>query len=598
MSPEQAEMSGLDVDTRSDVYSLGVMLYELLTGTTPFESEVLKKVGLDEMRRLIREEEPPTPSRRLSTLSAQACSTVSERRGVDGRRLGQVLRGELDWIVMKALEKDRNRRYESASAFAADVRRYLDDEAVEACPPSAGYRLRKYVRRNRRALITVGIVAVALVTATVVSTWQAVEAVAARRLADERLDNEKTARREAATDAAIARAVNDFLQRDLLGQAASEPQLGQTTAENPYLTVREALDRAAARIDERFQDQPLVEAAIRMAIGAAYCNLTEDQRAVSQLQRAVALRQAYLGHDHPDTFDSMGHLAAACGGCGRFTKAISLRRHLLDSCQTRLGPDHPETLERLSALAGALSTAGQWETSVQLLEPLLDKVRIICGPAHSLTLATMHTLALCYAYLGRLAESIALHEQLLELIQSANGLDHHAVAWPLTTFAVTCQRARDFDRADHLFRQALEHERKRADSCGARLSKATILGFLAQNLFLQQRYAAAEPVIREALSILDKHRPDHPERFYWVNLLGAVLCGQERYSEAEPLLLQGYEEMKKRETLMNVNWRNRLPDAAERVAHFYEVTDQPEKARVWREKTKTKRLDPDSAGAK
>jgi serine/threonine protein kinase len=144
MSPEQAEMNGLDVDTRSDVYSLGVMLYELLTGMTPFESDTLKQVGLDEMRRMIREEEPPAPSRRLSTLSAQACSTISERRGVDGCRLGQVLRGELDWIVMRALEMDRDRRYESASAFAADVQRYLSDEAVEACPPSAGYRLRKY----------------------------------------------------------------------------------------------------------------------------------------------------------------------------------------------------------------------------------------------------------------------------------------------------------------------------------------------------------------------------------------------------------------------------------------------------------------------
>jgi tetratricopeptide (TPR) repeat protein len=140
-------------------------------------------VGLDELRRIIREEEPPAPSQRLNTLAAQVCSTVSERRGVDGRRLGQVLRGELDWIVMKALEKDRNRRYESASAFAADVRHYLNDEAVAACPPSAGYRLRKFWRRNRRALVTAGVVAVALVTATAVSTWQAGQAREAQRQA-------------------------------------------------------------------------------------------------------------------------------------------------------------------------------------------------------------------------------------------------------------------------------------------------------------------------------------------------------------------------------------------------------------------------------
>jgi serine/threonine protein kinase/Flp pilus assembly protein TadD len=158
MSPEQAEMNGLGVDTRTDVYALGALLYELLTGTTPFESDTLKKVGLDEMRRMIREEEPPTPSRRLSTLSARACSTISERRGAGGRRLGQVLRAELDWIVMKALEKDRNGRYETASAFAADVQRYLHDEPVQACSPSALYRCHKFAKRNKVGLVVAALV--------------------------------------------------------------------------------------------------------------------------------------------------------------------------------------------------------------------------------------------------------------------------------------------------------------------------------------------------------------------------------------------------------------------------------------------------------
>jgi WD40 repeat protein len=175
MSPEQAELSGLDIDTRTDIYALGVLLYELLTGTTPFDQERLRQAGYDEMRRIIREEEPARPSTRVSTLGP-AAATVSAQRQSDPRRLSRLLCGELDWVVMKALEKDRTRRYETASAFATDVRRYLKDEPVEACPPSAWYRFRKFARRHQRGLLTASAFVGAVLLAVLVSTlliWRA-----------------------------------------------------------------------------------------------------------------------------------------------------------------------------------------------------------------------------------------------------------------------------------------------------------------------------------------------------------------------------------------------------------------------------------------
>src|SRR5262249_39089931 len=192
MSPEQAALSGLDVDTSSDIYSLGVLLYELLTGTTPFTKERLQQAGYDEIRRIIREEEPPRPSTRVSTLG-QAATTVSMQRQSDPKRLSQLFRGELDWIVMKALEKDRNRRYETANGFAMDVQRYLHDEPVQACPPSAWYRLRKFLRRHKAPVLAASLVLLILIGGIIGTTWQALRAEQARQDEAKRAGGERPA---------------------------------------------------------------------------------------------------------------------------------------------------------------------------------------------------------------------------------------------------------------------------------------------------------------------------------------------------------------------------------------------------------------------
>ena len=199
MSPEQAQMSGLDVDTRSDVYALGVLLYELLTGTTPFDRDRFRQAAFDEIRRIIREEEPPKPSTRLSSLGT-TLTGVSASRGTDAGRLVGIVRGELDWIVMRCLEKDRNRRYESATGLAKDVQRYLANEPVEACPPTLGYRLRKYVQKNGSSIAVVTLFMIFLLTVTGSSVWQASRARIAEIFAKEDRDEAERQRQQAAVD--------------------------------------------------------------------------------------------------------------------------------------------------------------------------------------------------------------------------------------------------------------------------------------------------------------------------------------------------------------------------------------------------------------
>jgi serine/threonine-protein kinase len=596
MSPEQAEMNGLDVDTRSDVYALGVLLYELLTGTTPFESQTLKKVGLDEMRRMIREEEPPTPSQRLSTLAAQICSTVSDQRGVDSRRLGQMLRGELDWIVMKALEKDRNRRYESASAFAADVQRYLNDEAVAACPPSAGYRLRKFVRRNRRALAVVGILAATLMSATLVSTWQAMvardalgQAETARKEAEADRDRARNAETQAKaaekrveTEAAIARAVNDFLQNDLLRRVNGLPEDPDQLEANQRLTVKEALDRAAARIGDRFNGQPSVEAAIRTAIGESYSSLALYLLARPHFERAVALRRANLGTDHPDTLESMERLIGNYAISGRPRDGVLLAEEVLIIKERRFGPDHPATLNALVGLANACRNAEIFDRAIQLTKQVLDKRMATLGPKAGATLDTMHLLARCYLNAGSFEESIFWHEKILSVPQNAN-------IWALKTYARALQGAGRFEDADRQLRKALELARNQSDPIARETEMGNVQKILAPNLLLQGRYKEAEQLARNALAALRRGLPGEWSQFHAMSVIGGALLGQQKIAEAEPFLVQGYSGLKEREATKNPGFDHWIVQAAERLIRYYEMTNQSEKARQVREENNLRR---------
>jgi hypothetical protein len=300
MSPEQAEMSGEDVDTRSDIYSLGVLLYELLTGTTPFESQRFKAATFDEWRRIIREDEPPRPSARLSTLAQQALSTVSTQRSSDSRRLPHLVEGDLDWIVMKSLEKDRSRRYDTVGALAADIERHLNDEPVQACPPSAAYRFGKFARRNRVVLTTATLVAAVLVLGTIVSVWQAFRAETAlseaqqqRKLADANLQKAR-------------QAVDEYFT------LVSESKLLDVPGMRP---LRKELLEAALRYYQAMRneraDDPAVLADLVVAqlhVANIYHELDRNDDSLAALESAVSLAER-LRRDYPQAVEEHRRLA-------------------------------------------------------------------------------------------------------------------------------------------------------------------------------------------------------------------------------------------------------------------------------------------------
>jgi serine/threonine protein kinase/Tfp pilus assembly protein PilF len=305
MSPEQAEMSALGVDTRSDIYSLGVLLYELLTGSTPLTHKRIKEAAYAEVLRMIKEEEPPRPSTRLSD-SGEALASISAQRHMEPAKLTKLVKGELDWIVMKTLEKDRNRRYETANGLAMDVQRYLADEAVQACPPSAGYRLRKFARRNKRALVPIMLIAIALVAGTIVSTSQAIRATKAEALAQERLQGEqeqRTLAQKNATDANARRQEAEAARKEAIANLqkareavdqmltrVSEEKLRDTPQMEP---LRKALLQDALRFYQEFLKQKATDPESRLGTGEAWSRLGHLQIVLQELPQAEkAFREA------------------------------------------------------------------------------------------------------------------------------------------------------------------------------------------------------------------------------------------------------------------------------------------------------------------
>ena len=389
MSPEQAEMSGLDVDTRSDIYSLGVLLYELLAGSTPFDAKELMASGIDAMRKTIREKEPQRPSTRLATLGADQLTTTAKRRSADTSKLVHQLKGDLDWIVMKCLEKDRTRRYETANGLAFDLKRHLDNEPVLARPPSQLYRFQKMARRNKVMSVATALVLMAILVGTLISIGQTFRA--RREL------------RRALVAEANAQAALQFIQEDVLSQASPGYQPDRE------LTVRALLDRATGR-------RSLVEASIRQTLGSVYTELGDYVKAIEHYETALRIQRENLGESHLDTLRSLYGLAMARWWSGNMAQAEPLARQGLEESRRVLGEKNPLTIQFMQARAATLVYSGTapWTELEPLFVKTLGLHREVLGPDNPATLRLIYGFGLGYLFNYQPAKAAPLVADVLD----------------------------------------------------------------------------------------------------------------------------------------------------------------------------------------
>ncbi|MEM9065902.1 MAG: serine/threonine-protein kinase [Planctomycetota bacterium] len=558
MSPEQAEHSLLDVDTRSDVYSLGVVLYELLVGRTPFDPLVMRTAGYAEIQRIIRETDPQRPSTRITQASrrgpaagaANANTAIAQARRTDPTQLSKLLERDLDWIVLKCLEKDRDRRYETASALATDLRRYLDDETVLAGAPSVSYKVSKFVRRNRGPVIAAGVVSASLLIATGVSTAAAVVAYQAQQDAEERAEE--------------LQLVADFQVSQLRGLDAQQLGVGirstilDSVPEQSFSVATDAigpvnftnvalatlqdgiLAQSIEAIDRDFADRPILHAGMLQTAALTLRDLGLLGAALDPQQRALQIRRDRKGNDDRDTLRSIDWMGVLRQLRGETTEAESLLTEALERRRALFGDLDEDTLLSVSNLGVLYRSQRQLAEAEPLMREALDGRRQTLGEEHPDTLVSLNNLALLMTDLARPEEAEVMFREGVDLSRRILAEDDPERFTSLTHLGELLVNLGRLNEAEPYLREALEGRvRLLGDAHHSTLSAKSNMAVLLEQL---GRLDDAESMYTDALEgCRETLMRDHPITLRVLNNLGFLLNRQGRTADAEPYFREAIE---------------------------------------------------------